>query len=666
MLTKKNRQALVLFRVIFIVAGMLLAGCTRPGPRALLQGEKLIEQGKYAEAVEKLRSATALLPQSAPAWNHLGLALHHAGEHAEAAKAYQQALQRDREFASARYNLGCLWLDYQNPQAAATEFGAYTRLKPEDANGWLKLGAAYYQTRQLDTAEHCLHTAIRINPRLPEALNLFGLIQSQRNRPGESAKLFQAALQQQQNYAPAILNLAILHHHYLDNRPLALQRYRDYLALKPAPPHSAAVEQAAQNLHTQLLAEQRAAEARVQTAQIPPSELRQTRPQIPPQTAPPQPPPAQSPLLAANQQQPATPGRLAQSPQNQTPALPPDPSQERISGSPDAARSREQPPFNGTSSPHRLPAPGELAKTPDTQTLPPETAPSPFPQPVAPEVQMEIPAAPDLAVQPSPIPARPQTLPPPRTFNEPDPPRNTTRQGPAEEDKSGYVDRLNPLNWVRRPDNHRRETTGALPPPQSATPAPPPQVSVPAAESPAPTPSSYTTSRNVALYPYRNPPKPPPGDRTAAERLLAQGVQAHEGRRLATAFESYQRAAQLDPSSFDAHFNLGLAAYEMRDIRTSLSAYELALAIDPTSRDARYNFALALQRANYPQDAANELQKLLQSHPNDSRAHFTAANLYAQQLDLPEAARFHYRKLLELDPRHPQAPGIRAWLGRNP
>src|SRR6266567_3118909 len=47
-------------RAIWLVAVVtLLAGCTPPGPRALLQGTKLIEQGKYAEAVTKLQTATA-------------------------------------------------------------------------------------------------------------------------------------------------------------------------------------------------------------------------------------------------------------------------------------------------------------------------------------------------------------------------------------------------------------------------------------------------------------------------------------------------------------------------------------------------------------------------------------------------------------------------------
>jgi Flp pilus assembly protein TadD len=41
-------------------------------------------------------------------------------------------------------------------------------------------------------------------------------------------------------------------------------------------------------------------------------------------------------------------------------------------------------------------------------------------------------------------------------------------------------------------------------------------------------------------------------------------------------------------------------------------------------------------------------------------------NLYAEQLrDIPRA-RQHYNKVLQLDPRNPQAQSIRYWLVANP
>jgi tetratricopeptide (TPR) repeat protein len=170
----------------------------------------------------------------------------------------------------------------------------------------------------------------------------------------------------------------------------------------------------------------------------------------------------------------------------------------------------------------------------------------------------------------------------------------------------------------------------------------------------------------VPRYNYLSPTRPAAGNRTPAERTFAQGLKAQRAGRNAEALAQYQAATQADPAYFEAYFNQGLAAYELGQWFQSLAAYEYALAIKPDSADARYNFALALKRANYPQDAANELTKLLQANPEETRAHLPLANLYAQQLRQPALAREHYLKLLERDPRHPDAGQIRYWLATHP
>jgi Flp pilus assembly protein TadD len=90
------------------------------------------------------------------------------------------------------------------------------------------------------------------------------------------------------------------------------------------------------------------------------------------------------------------------------------------------------------------------------------------------------------------------------------------------------------------------------------------------------------------------------------------------------------------------------------------------LALQPDSINARYNFALALKQGNYAHDAARELERILEAKPDEVRAHLTLGNLYAQQLDEPYKARLHYLKVIQLDPRNPQAPAIRYWLAANP
>jgi tetratricopeptide (TPR) repeat protein len=88
--------------------------------------------------------------------------------------------------------------------------------------------------------------------------------------------------------------------------------------------------------------------------------------------------------------------------------------------------------------------------------------------------------------------------------------------------------------------------------------------------------------------------------------------------------------------------------------------------LSPSSADARYNFALALKQGGYLTDAAGELERLVSGTTPDSRARLALANLYAQQLRQPAKAREHYNKLLEDEPRHPQADSIRRWLVQNP
>jgi len=104
----------------------------------------------------------------------------------------------------------------------------------------------------------------------------------------------------------------------------------------------------------------------------------------------------------------------------------------------------------------------------------------------------------------------------------------------------------------------------------------------------------------------------------------------------------------------------------LRNYRQSLAAWENALAVRPDSNDARYNFAQALKAAGHPRDAATELEKMLATNPNEVRAHLVLGNLYSEPLADPGKARAHYLKVLELAPRHPQAPAIRYWLVANP
>ena len=201
----------------------------------------------------------------------------------------------------------------------------------------------------------------------------------------------------------------------------------------------------------------------------------------------------------------------------------------------------------------------------------------------------------------------------------------------AEEQKAakrGFFQRLNPFNLFRG-DKAPVPTTPLGP--AAAPPEGEPATKAAAGTELAAKPPPPTSNPPTARYAYKSPAKPVAGNRPEAERAFAQGVQAQQAQRLPEAMQAYRLAAQLDPSLFEAHYNLGLAATDAGNLPAALTAYENALAVQPQSLDARYNFALVLKQANYLADAVNELERVLASYPNEARAHLALGNLYAQQ-----------------------------------
>ncbi len=219
----------------FCALAVILAGCTPAGPRALLSGKKLLDHGDFAAATTQLKTATTLLATNALAWDYYGVALQHAGQPDEAANAYARALECNRDLVEAHFNLGSLWLEQNKPDAAKTEFTAYTLRRNNDPAGWLKLGSAQLKLGETVPAEKCFSTVLALKPNDAEAYNGLGLARIQRGKPRDAAQFFAAAVSARPDFAPAILNLATTSQQYLRDNKTALENYRAYLALTPRP-----------------------------------------------------------------------------------------------------------------------------------------------------------------------------------------------------------------------------------------------------------------------------------------------------------------------------------------------------------------------------------------------------------------------------------------------
>jgi len=231
MLATKKRvccQTLLVFAL-----AITICGCTPAGPRALLKGKRYFDRGDFAAAAEEFKVATTLLETNAAAWNYYGVALQITGQPAEAASAYQRALTLNRDMMEAHYNLGCLWLEQNKPDAAKAEFTTYTMRRPNQLDGWLRLGSAQLRSGELAPSERSFSTAYYLNTNSAEALNGLGLARVQRGRPREGSQFFAAAIAKKPDFAPAYLNLATVAQEYLHDNQLAVRNYRAYLQLTP-------------------------------------------------------------------------------------------------------------------------------------------------------------------------------------------------------------------------------------------------------------------------------------------------------------------------------------------------------------------------------------------------------------------------------------------------
>ncbi len=303
-------------------------------------------------------------------------------------------------------------------------------------------------------------------------------------------------------------------------------------------------------------------------------------------------------------------------------------------------------------SPPNLPPPVTATPPPPAATREPEPPP---PALTVAEVDTTLKISPPQEITPPPLPpkavAPPSAEPIPRATS----PTIVSSQGNGEKgvDRPGFFQRLNPFRSKPRND----------PPPP-----PPAMVSAPAAPraSIPPAPEPVLQTGDFKRYSYRQYERPPSGDRVKAAELVNKGILAHRERRPDEEIACYRSATLTDPACYDAFFNLGLAYAEQGDWQASLESYERALSIDPDSSRSRYNFAQALRQADYPVEAARELETILKGHPNDTLTMLALGNLYAQKFKQTRTARQYYLRLLEIDPENPKASEIRFWLAANP
>lgn len=668
-----------------------LTGCTPSGPRNLLEGEKLINQGNYQKAINRLKKAVELLPNDHRSWNYLGLAYHYNQNYVEAARAYQTAISLNHNFAPAHLNLAKLYIETSNYNSAISELRSFLLLEKSSIEGWTLLGNTYLSLKQPQNAIICFRNVLNIDPKNLPAMNGLGLAECLLNKPRNALQWFAHAETVDPNFGPAILNQAILYHTVLTNYIHALQKYQKYLSLKPQPADYNEVFATAMALYNSLTPQTNAAKTQLITEQTKPgiTNLAMAQPKEPnlatqtiisiqPSMTNLQPNltnatqdipktnthelilkmVATQQVITVTQAQKAAPATISQNIETpDTIKPPPEKTTNLIIASNQPTKSKlDQEPNPAILLDNLLTT--KQQTPPNTATLPPLKT---------------------IAIQ---QPAQP-TPPKPEKETKPQPQQTATTQTTQTTESKSFWNKLNPVSWFSRSHKPLGPTPLNTPIPQTnkitdssqnfitntvqtnitdITSTKTNQTTATQNQQTQQTQQTPIQEKVIARYSYLRPSLPPKGDRTEADKYFKQAVQNHRRGDLLAAMDLYKKAIKADPSFFEAYYNLGLVCYDLGKTDASLLAFETALAIEPASTSARYNFALALQQGKYYNDAANELIQVLSVDKSNANAHLALANLYAQQLGFPRLAAEHYRIFLALEPHHSQAAAVRYWL----
>jgi tetratricopeptide (TPR) repeat protein len=116
-----------------------------------------------------------------------------------------------------------------------------------------------------------------------------------------------------------------------------------------------------------------------------------------------------------------------------------------------------------------------------------------------------------------------------------------------------------------------------------------------------------------------------------------------------------RRAIELDPSSADAHSNLGLAVIKKGSFSNGISQFKRALQLEPDHQDATFNLARAYELQGEYEKAAAQYDRSIRLNPKDVQAYHNSGIVSLYHLGDEKRAMHYFKKALSVDPQYPES-----------
>jgi Flp pilus assembly protein TadD len=164
----------------------------------------------YPKAVEIHRALISARPSNALAHYHLGFAYGMLGKSREELFEYRRAVDLGLKQWDLFLNLGILYLEEDQIQAATRALTSAVLLGPNHSEAHYNLGLVFERQRIFGKARRELAQSLQLDPNQPDARNTMAIIDLQEGKNADARKLWSELTRTQPNFAPACANLAIL------------------------------------------------------------------------------------------------------------------------------------------------------------------------------------------------------------------------------------------------------------------------------------------------------------------------------------------------------------------------------------------------------------------------------------------------------------------------
>jgi tetratricopeptide (TPR) repeat protein len=139
--------------------------------KAIIEGNRYVNIGKYEEAIESYDQALDMDPNYAIPWYNKGSVLDYLGKPEEAIESFDQALDIDPNYADAWNNKGIALGELGNYEEAIESFDQALDIDPNYSNAWYNKGNALCDVARYEEAIECYDQALDIDPNYAKAWN---------------------------------------------------------------------------------------------------------------------------------------------------------------------------------------------------------------------------------------------------------------------------------------------------------------------------------------------------------------------------------------------------------------------------------------------------------------------------------------------------------------